>query len=416
MDPREIIDSIIDIEQAKNIDKTRVISVIIDGLKKACEKKFGKDGNYIVKLNEATGQIEVHRLITVVEKVEDKENEMSLEEAKELDEDLEIGDQLEEELDISTFGRNAINAMKQHIISNILKEERHSLFNEYSAKVDSLITGNITKIDKRNVYVNLHRLEARMPMEEGIPGERYRLGQLMKAVIIDVQETKGDPIVKLSRKSDKFLQKLLEFEVPEIEEGTVVIKGIARRPGVKSKIAVMSIDEKIDPVGACVGVKGSRIHTIIRELNNEKIDIIQWSYDAIIFTQRVISPGVVIRAFKNEEMKTMKLVIKEDTYAQALGRDGINVELASELTGWDIEVISEKEFKESRMDDSINPIYKIPGLTDNQKEKLVEAGYENVEEILEKGEEELSKINGLGSKTIKKIMKIVEDYIKEGDE
>lgn len=415
MDPREIIDSIIDIEQAKSIDKNKVIDVIKEGLEKACKKQFGKDGKYEIILNEATGQLEVARFILVVDKVEDATREISLKEAKQLSEDIEAGDELEEELSIRSFGRLAINVMKQHITANLLKEERVSLFNEYSTKIDTLINGTIKKIDRRWVYVNLHRLEAKMPLEEGIPGERYRVGGLIKAIIVEVREGKGDPEVILSRKSDKFLHKLLEFEVPEIEEGTVVVKGIARIPGKKSKIAVMSIDDKIDPVGACVGVKGSRIHTIIRELNNEHIDIIQWSYDPIIFTQRVISPGVVIRAFKNEELMTMKLVVKDETYAKAVGRDGLNVDLASKLTGWQIQVISESEFKDETSGEDINPIYRIDGLTDNQKEKLINAGYSSPEDILDKGEDELLKLEGMGSKTVKKIFDIVKEYLNKGE-
>lgn len=415
MDPREIIDSIIDIEQAKSIDKNKVIDVIKEGLEKACKKQFGKDGKYEIILNEATGQLEVARFILVVDKVEDATREISLKEAKQLSEDIEVGDELEEELSIRSFGRLAINVMKQHITANLLKEERVSLFNEYSTKIDTLINGTIKKIDRRWVYVNLHRLEAKMPLEEGIPGERYRVGGLIKAIIVEVREGKGDPEVILSRKSDKFLHKLLEFEVPEIEEGTVVVKGIARIPGKKSKIAVMSIDDKIDPVGACVGVKGSRIHTIIRELNNEHIDIIQWSYDPIIFTQRVISPGVVIRAFKNEELMTMKLVVKDETYAKAVGRDGLNVDLASKLTGWQIQVISESEFKDETSGEDINPIYRIDGLTDNQKEKLINAGYSSPEDIMEKGEDELLKLEGMGSKTVKKIFDIVKEYLNKGE-
>lgn len=412
MDPREIIDSIIDIEQAKNIDKDKVINIIIEGLVKACKKQFGEFGEYKVTLNESTGHIDIKRMLKVVEIAEEPEFEISIEEAKEFDEDFEIGDEFVEELELSSFGRKAISAMYNHIKNNILTEERVSLFADYSGKVDTLVNGTIKKIDRKYVYINLQRIEAKMPIEEGIPGERYRNGQLIKAVILNVLKTKGDPEVILSRRADRFLQKLLEFEVPEIEEGSVIIKAIARIPGRKSKIAVSSIDDKIDPVGACVGVKGSRIHTIIRELNNEPIDIIQWSADPVIFTQRVISPGVVIRAFKNDDTKTMKLVVKDDTLAKAIGKEGINLELAMKITGWKMQIIGESEFRESqRTDEEINPIHKVKSLTDNQKEKLIEAGYSTPEEILEKGEEELEKIEGLGTKTIKKIIAAVKEYL-----
>ncbi|MDY6787219.1 MAG: transcription termination factor NusA, partial [candidate division WOR-3 bacterium] len=296
MDTREIIDSLIDIEQQKSISKQKVVDVIKQGLIKACEKQFGEDGKYVVNINEATGDIIITRMIEVVNDVSDNLNQISIKEAGEFADDIKEGDELQEKLTIKSFGRLAINAMKQHITNELLEEERISLFNEFSGKIDNLVNGSIKKITPSRVYINLNRLEAIMPMDETIPGERYRIGQLIKAVIIDVEENKGDPRVYLSRRSDKFLKRLMEFEVPEIEDGTVIIKGIARLPGIKSKIAVMSIDDKIDPVGACVGVKGSRIRTIIKELNNEHIDIIQWSYDPIIFTQRVISPGVVIRA------------------------------------------------------------------------------------------------------------------------
>ena len=412
MDSREIIDSLIDIEQAKSIDKQAVIDVIVEGFEKACIKQFGKDGKYIINVNESTGEISIKRIIMVVKNVSDEKYEIDIEEAKELDETITVGDELEEELRINDFGRLAINAMKQHITSELLKQERVSLFNDFSDKIDSLVNGSVKKINRRMVFINLNRLEAIMPIEETIPGERYRLGQLIKAVVVEVRQDKGDPRVILSRKSDKFLTCLLEFEVPEIEEGSVVIKGIARVPGLKSKIAVMSTDDKIDPVGACVGVKGSRIRTIIKELNNEHIDIIQWSYDPIIFTQRVISPGVVIRAFKNDEEKSMKLVVKDESYDRAIGRENINVKLASELTGWQIEVINDSSFKESERSDEMNPIFKISGITENIKEKLIENGFETPEDVIEGGEEALSKISGIGSKKIKKILESISDYLK----
>lgn len=414
MDTREIIDAMKEIGAVKNIDKGRVKAIIEDAIRKAAAKQFGEGAEYRVDVNEATGVIDIKRVLKVVEEVEEPDFEIALNEAHEFDESVELGDDFVEELSISDFGRKAITTMKQFITSNVLKEERISLFNDFSTKIDNLVNGNIKKIDKKYVYVNLHRIEARMPLDEGIPGERYRLGGLIKAIVLEVKETKSDPEIVLSRKSEKFLQKLLEFEVPEIEEGTVVIKGIARMPGKKSKIAVMSVDDKIDPVGACVGVKGSRIHTIIRELNNEHIDIIQWSNDPIIYTQRVISPGVVIRAFKNEETRVMKLVVKDETLPKAVGKDGINVELASRLTNWKIQVIGENEFRESSKEsESINPLYRLESLTENQKEKLIEFGYKSVEELIEKGEDELVKIEGIGKKLAKKVIDAAEEYLKQ---
>ncbi|MGE3063563.1 MAG: transcription termination factor NusA [bacterium] len=416
MDTREIIDAMKEIGAVKNIDKSCVKLIIEDAIKKAAAKQFGEGAEYRVDVNEATGVIDIKRVLKIVEEVEEPDFEISLTEAREFDESVELGDDFIEELSISDFGRKAIITMKQYITSNVLKEERVSLFNDFSTKIDNLVNGNIKKIDKKYVYVNLHRIEAKMPLDEGIPGERYRLGGLIKAVVREVKETKGDPEIVLSRKSEKFLQKLLEFEVPEIEEGTVVIKGIARIPGKKSKIAVMSVDDKIDPVGACVGVKGSRIHTIIRELNNEHIDIIQWSNDPIIYTQRVISPGVVIRAFKNEDTKVMKLVVKDDTLPKAVGKEGINVDLASKLTNWKIQVIGESEFMEaSKESDNINPIYRLENLTENQKEKLIEYGFKKVEEIIEKGEDELVKIEGIGKKLAKKVVEAAEEFLKPAE-
>ncbi|HAV92544.1 TPA: transcription termination factor NusA [candidate division WOR-3 bacterium] len=413
MDTREIIDAMKEIGAVKNIDKARVKTIIEDAIKKAAAKHFGEGAEYRVDVNEATGVIDIKRVLIVVEEVEEPDFEISLTEAHEFDESVELGDDFIEELNINNFGRKAITTMKQYITSNVLKEERISLFNDFSTKIDNLVNGNIKKIDKKYVYVNLHRIEARMPLDEGIPGERYRLGGLIKAVVLEVRETKSDPEIVLSRKSDKFLQKLLEFEVPEIEEGTVIIKGIARISGKKSKIAVMSVDDKIDPVGACVGVKGSRIHTIIRELNNEHIDIIQWSNDPIIYTQRVISPGVVIRAFKNEDTKVMKLIVKDDTLPKAVGKDGVNVDLASKLTGWKIQVIGENEFRESSKEsEKINVIYRLEGLTENQKEKLIEAGFKTAEEIIAKGEDELVKLEGIGKKVAKKVVEAAEEFLK----
>jgi len=419
---REIIEAIKEISVVKNIDKSTLIKIVEEALKVAVMKNFGEEGRYKVSMNEATGEIKIERGLTIVENVEEPNLEISYQEALDAVPDkyknlIKLGGVFYEELNLDNIGRNAINKMKQMIVSRVLQEERESIFNEYTTKIDTLVNGHIKKIDRRFVYINLSRIDAKMPIEEGIPGEKYRQGKLLKAIIIEVKKNKNnnkDPEIILSRKSDKFLQKLLEFEVPEIEEGSVIIKGIARVPGVRAKISIMSVDDKIDPVGACVGVKGSRIHTIIKELNNEHIDIIQWSSDPTLYAQRVISPGIVLRAFKNEEMKTMKLVVKDDTHAKAIGKDGVNVELASRLTGWKLQVISENEFKEEvEKNQNINPIYLLRDITENQKEKLVSAGYKNVEEIIEKGVDELEKIQGLGHKTAEKIMKSAQQYLKD---
>ncbi|MEO0281828.1 MAG: transcription termination factor NusA [candidate division WOR-3 bacterium] len=422
---REIIEAIKEISAVKNIDKSKLLKIVEESLKFAVQKHYGEDGDYKVTINEATGEIKIERGLVIVENVEEPNLEISLEDAIESAPDeksrknAKLGDKFWEELSVEDVGRSAINRMKQLINTKVLAEERESLFNEFSAKVGMLVNGHIKKIDKAKgfVYVNLARLDAKMAFDEAIPDEikNFRQGKLLKAVIIEVKKNNNkDPEIFLSRKSDEFLKKLLEFEVPEIEDESVVIKGIAREPGKRSKIAVMSVDDKIDPVGACVGVKGSRIHTIIRELNNEHIDIIQWSSDPTLYTQRAISPGVIIRAFKNEEMKTMKLVVKDDTKDKAIGKDGVNLKLASRLTGWNLQVISESEFKEELGKSSdINPIYELKDITENQKENLVKAGYKSVEEIVEKGIEELENIQGFGKKTAEKIMKSAKDYLKE---
>lgn len=422
---REIIEAIKEISAVKNIDKSKLLKIVEESLKFAVQKHYGEDGDYKVTINEATGEIKIERALVIVENVEEPNLEISLEDAIESAPDeksknnIKIGDKFWEELSAEDVGRSAINRMKQLINTKVLAEERESLFNEFSAKVGMLVNGHIKKIDKAKgfVYVNLARLDAKMAFDETIPDEikNFRQGKLLKAVIIEVKKNNNkDPEIFLSRKSDEFLKKLLEFEVPEIEDESVIIKGIAREPGKRSKIAVMSVDDKIDPVGACVGVKGSRIHTIIRELNNEHIDIIQWSSDPTLYTQRAISPGTIIRAFKNEEMKTMKLVVKDDTKDKAIGKDGVNLKLASKLTGWNLQVISESEFREELGKSSdINPIYELKDITENQKENLVKAGYKSVEEIVEKGIEELENIQGFGKKTAEKIMKSAQEYLKE---
>jgi len=421
---REIIDAIKEISAVKNIDKSKLLKIVEESLKYAVQKHYGEDGEYKVTINEATGEIKITRALTIVETVEEPNIEISLEEVyelvpDELKEKIAYGDKFYEELDVEEVGRSAINKMKQLINQKVLMEERESLFSEFSAKVGSLVNGHIKKIDRARgyVYINLARLDAKMSFDEAIPDEikNFRQGKLLKAVIIEVKKNSNkDPEIFLSRKSDEFLKKLLEFEVPEIEEGTVIIKGIAREPGKRAKISVISLDDKIDPVGACVGVKGSRIHTIIRELNNEHIDIIQWSSDPTLYTQRAISPGTIIRAFKNEEMKTMKLVVKDDTKEKAIGKDGVNIKLASKLTGWNLQVISESEFRqEVGKDLEINPIYELKNITENQKENLVKSGYKSVEEIVQKGIEELENIQGFGRKTAEKIMKSAQEYLKE---
>ena len=329
------------VTKEKSISMDLVSDTLRDALVTAAKRYLGKPTNVEVKVDKEKGIIEVYTRQTVVETIVDPEKEISVEEAKKADPELEVGDELMQELDIDRFGRTAIQTAKQVIVQRVREGEK--VFADYSERKGELVTGTVQQIDKGNILVNLGRTEALLPFKEQIRKERYRQGDPIRGCIVEVKNNPKGPQVVISRTAPEFLARLFELEVPEIFDKTVKIVKVVRDPGFRSKIAVTTSDDRVDPVGACVGMRGNRVQAIVRELSNERIDIINWTEELSLLVRRVFSPAEVKRVVPVSEKKIV-VIIREDDLAQAIGKEGQNIRLASKMIEKDIDVYGDEEF------------------------------------------------------------------------
>ncbi|GAB4322259.1 MAG: transcription termination factor NusA [Candidatus Zixiibacteriota bacterium] len=410
----DIMEVVHQITKTKNLDPEYVLETIKEGLMTAARKKFGPDiDNIRVNVDLREGDVYMVATKTVVGFVEDPLHEISLIDAQEIDEESEIGDEMEIELPLEQFGRNAIAATKQILIQRIREKEREQVYNEYKDRVGEVVTGVVQHIDKGTIIVNLSGAEAVVPHKEQIPRERFRQGDRIRAIIADVQPNMKGPQIVLSRAHPQLLMKLFELEVPEIFERIVEIKQVAREPGERSKVAVTSIDDRVDPVGACVGVKGVRVQSIVRELANERIDIVQWDPDPEIFVQRALAPARVVQVRTNEEDHEMTVIVDDEKLSLAIGRNGQNARLAAKLTGWKITIRSESQYlnERTRAAATATSLSELPGIGESTQEKLEGAGIVSIEELASKTEEELTEIEGLGPKTAAKLIESAQEWV-----
>lgn len=407
----EIIEALTQIARERGLDKEFLIDALKESLLTGARKKFGKAENIEVEVDEDKGEIRVFQEKTVVKEVEDAAEEMTLKEAKQIDPDVEMGNKVRVELPFEEFGRNAVLVAKQMMYQKVREAEREHIYSDLSQKIGEIITGSVQQVDRRGVVLNLGRAEGIIPPKEQIPTEHYRQGNNVRSYVVDVRLSSRGPSVLLSRTHPNFLKKLLTFEVPEIYEGIVEIRAVAREPGDRSKVAVYSHDGKIDPVGACVGVKGSRVQTVVRELNNEKIDIIQWSQDPLVFISRALSPAKVTKSLIEEENEKVTAVIPDDQLSLAIGKGGQNARLAVKLTGWKIDIISETEYRTRQEEEEKSkiPVEDLPSLTKRMKEGLIQAGYRTAWDISKAGVESLKQIPGVGDRTAAKILRSVSE-------
>jgi transcription termination/antitermination protein NusA len=338
------------VTKEKSISMDLVSDTLRDALVTAAKRYLGKPTNVEVKVEKEKGLIEVYTRQTVVEAITDPEKEISVEEAKKVDPELEVGDELMQDLDVDLFGRSAIQTAKQVIIQRVREAEREKVFADYSERIGELVTGTVQQIDKGNILVNLGRTEALLPYKEQIRKERYRQGDPIRGCIIDVKNNPKGPQVIVSRTAPEFLARLFELEVPEIFDKTVKIVKVVRDPGFRSKIAVTTSDDRVDPVGACVGMRGNRVQAIVRELSNERIDIINWTEELSLLVRRVFSPAEVKRVVPVSEKKVV-VIIREEDLAQAIGKEGQNIRLASKMLEKDIDVYGDEEFAELTEDE-----------------------------------------------------------------
>ena len=341
-----LIDTFAEFKETKNIDRATLVSVLEESFRSVIAKLFGSDDNYDVIVNPDKGDFEIYRNRVVVEdgEVNDDNREIALSEARKIDSDYEPGEEVSESVDFAKFGRRAILTLRQTLASKILELEHDSLYNKYKDRVGEIVSAEVYQIWKKEMLlVDDEGNELLLPKTEQIPSDYYRKGEAVRAVVARVDNTNNNPKIILSRTSPLFLQRLLEAEVPEIHDGLITIRKIARMPGERAKIAVESYDDRIDPVGACVGVKGSRVHGIVRELRGENIDVINYTQNIQLFITRALSPANVNSVHIHEEERKAEVYLNPDQVSLAIGKSGLNIKLASMLTEYTIDVFREVE-------------------------------------------------------------------------
>ena len=346
---RDLIGVIDQLGREKGIDKARVLNAVESALQTAAKKRFGQGENIRVEVDPKTGEISVVSLKTIVETVTNPKAEVSVTEARKIDSEAEIGDEIGSVIEMDELGRIAAQTAKQVICQKVREAEWEAVQKEYSGRQGDLITGVVIGQERRNYLVDLGKTEAVLPASEQIPRESYRRGDRIKALLLGVKRSPKDVQVILSRTHPQFVAKLFEVEVPEVSEKIVEIKGIVREPGDRTKIAVASRDKAVDPVGACVGIKGSRVQAVVRELRGEKIDIIPWTTEARVFIAEALNPASIEKVGIDEEKKSALVVVADMQLSLAIGKNGQNVRLASKLTGWKIDIISATEYEKEKV-------------------------------------------------------------------
>ena len=413
----DIMEAITQIAKDKKIEKEDLRDMLENIFIGMIQKRYGSADNFDVIVNIDKGDIEIYQEKTVVENVEDPVSEITLEKALKIDADAELGEEIVEVIDPVMFGRRLIVAAKQNLNQRIRDFEKENLIEEYENRIGEIIIGDIHQIHKRGMYINVDKTEVFLPRDEQIHNERLRRGNTIRCFIKEVRNTGRGPEIIVSRSDEQFLIRLFELEVPEIYDGIVDIKKVAREAGERSKISVESIDRRIDPVGACVGMKGVRIQSIVKELNNEKIDIISYSSEPEIFIMRAMTPAKPVKIIVNKEDRMAVAVIPDDMMSLAIGRNGVNLRMASLLTDYQIEPIKESEYyTESSIDYAATVIEEIEELANSVKTKLIDAGLQNIEDLAEKGIDGLKEIAGIGPKTVDKIWEVVQKYLDTEDE
>ena len=415
-----ITQTIEQISKEKNIDPKVIIGALEDAMVAASRKFYKTNEDVNARFDPETGMVEIFAVKRVVETVENPALEISLEEAKQIDESLELDDTVELPKPTDVLGRIAAQTAKQVILQKVREAERQNIYNEYSQKIGEMVNGVVKRFEGPDMIVDIGKTESLLPLREQSRAETYKQGERVRAVIVKVLQSSKGPQVILSRTDQQILLRLFEMEIPEIYDGTIVVKNAVHEPGDRAKVAVASTDRDVDPVGACVGMKGSRINSIIRELRGEKIDIVQWSDDPASYASNALNPAKISKVLIVDPIeRRMEVIVEEKQQSLAIGKKGQNVRLASKLIGWQIDVKSEEQKKQEvlsvmeSLTSSSTMLSELEGVSDRLIEKLREAGIENVEHILEIGIEKLMEIPGIGDKTANKIMEAAKDLFEE---
>ena len=403
-----MVDTFKEFKDTKNIDRTTLMSVLEESFRNVIAKIFGSDENFDVIVNPDKGDFEIYRNRIVVAdgEVKDENKEIALTDALKIEPDYEVGEEVSEKVDFSKFGRRAILNLRQTLASKILELEHDSLYNKYKDRVGQVISAEVYQVWKREVLlVDDENNELILPKSEQIPHDVYRKGETIRAVIKDVTNDNNNPKIILSRTSNMFLERLLEAEVPEIADGLITIRRIARMPGERAKIAVESYDDRIDPVGACVGVKGSRVHGIVRELCNENIDVVNYTANIKLFIQRALSPAKISSINVDEENKKAEVYLRPEEVSLAIGRGGLNIKLASMLTEYTIDVF--RELDESEVDEDIY----LDEFSDEIDQWIIDAiksiGLDTAKAVLNAPREMLVEKADLEEETVDNVLKVL---------
>ncbi|MGA7719635.1 MAG: transcription termination factor NusA [Ignavibacteriaceae bacterium] len=410
----DIVESFAQMVREKGVDKDVLAGIIEEIFGILVRKKFGEDAKYDVVVNMDRGDIEIFLEREIVQEIENPNTQISIQEVNRRgnDDELEVGDDFVEKLELATFGRRLITLAKQGLNQKIREIEKEIIFNEYKELLGEIVVGDIYQIRKNDILVNHNKNELMLPRSEQIPYERYKKGETVRAIVKEVKKSNSGPLIIVSRADNTFLRRLFEIEIPEIYDGIIEIKAIAREPGERAKVAVESQDNRIDAVGACVGMKGVRIHAIVRELNNENIDVVSYSEDPAVFIQKSLAPAKLKKIEVNSAAKKAIVTADSDQVSLIVGRNGVNIRLAMKLTGYEIEILrEEKPFEEYEEDIELIDLKEELGA--DIYELLINHRYDTAIEVLTAGPEKLKEIEGLDDAKINEIIEIIKSQFEE---
>jgi len=411
---REIVESFADIVRAKGMDKDVLAGILEEIFGLLVRKKYGEEAKYDVVVNMDRGDIEIYLERAVVDEVVDPNTQISIEELNKRgnEEDLEVGGEFVEKIELASLGRRLITLAKQSLNQKIREIEKEIVYNEYKELIGEIVVGDIYQIRKSDILVNHNKNELLLPRNEQIPFERYKKGETIRAIVKEVKKGNSGPLIIISRSDNMFLRRLFEIEIPEIYDGIIEIKAIAREPGERAKVAVQSQDARIDAVGACVGMKGVRIHAIVRELNNENIDVINYTEEPKLYIQRSLAPAKIKGIELNEDEKKAVITADSDQVSLLVGRNGVNIRLAIKITGYEIEILREEKPYEE-YDEDIELIDLKEELGEEVYEKLINHRYDTALEVLTAGAAKLIEIEGFDEEKVNKIIEIIKSQFEE---
>ena len=412
---RELIEVFSEIAREKNVERSELASILEELFLYIIEREYGDSSNCSCIVNLDKGEIEIYAEKTIVEEIDDYKVEITLEEAiakePEAAEGLSIGDIFVEVIDLRVFGRRIVNTAKHFFSQKLRDVERNYIYDDYANRIGEIVIGVVHQVQRDNVYINIDQAELRLPRSEQIFSERYRRGDTVRSIIKSVEITSKGPDIVVSRSDNHFLNKLFEMEVPEIEDGIIDITSIARQPGDRAKIIVKSNDRRIDPVGACVGMRGSRIQAVVRELNNEKIDIVNYSEQPEILITRALSPAKPVNLYIDEEKEYCIAIFEDENLDSAIGRNGMNINLASKVVGYRIDAYGVKQYNRLQNDQNTS-LADIDGIEDKLSKSLANSGIATVSDLMDADEESLVDLKGITSEKLDKVYSMVQLFIE----